>query len=89
MVRSFLGRFVRIWTKPRIDTDKEVQRSENALLHTGKGSQMIPPAAPLSEDRQGQPLKAFQPKVSTQARAPDHRDPTALTLGFLHALLAR
>jgi hypothetical protein len=60
MVRSFLGRFVRIGTQPRIDVHREVQERENASLYAGEGRQMIPPAAPFPNDRQGQSLKTFR-----------------------------
>jgi hypothetical protein len=67
MVRSFLGRFVRIGTEPRIDVDREVKARQNTSLHTGEGRQMILSPKPLADDRQGQPLKAFEQAFSRGA----------------------
>jgi hypothetical protein len=41
-----------ISTQPRVDSHWEVQQRKNAVLRAGERRQMIPPAAPLPDDRQ-------------------------------------
>jgi hypothetical protein len=47
MVRSFLGWFVRIGTKPRRDAHGEFEARENAPLHAGQRGQEIRRALPF------------------------------------------
>ena len=51
MVRSFLVLFARIDTEPRVGLDGEVQKRQDALLPTGEGREMRPPAAFFLDDR--------------------------------------
>ncbi len=56
MVRSFLGRFVRSGTEPRIDGDREIEERENALLHTRERHEMTALAPAFANDGQRQSL---------------------------------
>ena len=76
MVRSFLGRLVRIRTPPRIDVHRAVQQGEDAPVHAGAGGEMRPPPAPFPNDRQGQPRKAFEQALGRGAGGRPRRVPS-------------
>src|SRR6266516_2469957 len=56
MVRSCLGRVASIDTAPHRAVYRAGEDGQNALGHAGAGGEMIPPAAPLADHRQRQPL---------------------------------
>ena len=49
MVRSFLGRLVRIGTEPRIDVCREVQEREDTVVHAREGGEMTAPTPALPD----------------------------------------
>ena len=60
MVRSFLGRFVRIGTAPRIAVHGAFEVREKAPWHAGQGRQRRAPTAPFPEQGQGESLTGLQ-----------------------------
>jgi hypothetical protein len=75
MVRSFLGRFVRIGTTPRIEVIRAVKEHRNAPLHTGEGRQMIPPPVAFADEGQHQVLKGLQEAFRRRVSGRPHRVP--------------
>ena len=67
-VGTFLGRFVRIGTEPRINGDREIEEREHALLHTRERRPMTAPAPTARIQRRDLHLRLGQPAAQPPLR---------------------